>query len=283
MRSPDRAVIDPLLERAHQVATLPTIYIEVNAAVEDPETSFSEIGRLIAKDPSLSARLLKIVNSPFYGFSRQIETIPHAVAIIGTAQLRDLVLATTVMDKFRGIPETCVDMQSFWMHSISCGLTARIIATFCRQYNADRFYTLGILHDLGRLVMFMSVPEQMQKAVQRSREEPTRLEEIERELVGCDHHEVGHALLSRWNLSTTFQQAVLHCHHPSRDTNGVASAILHIADLMVHALELGSSGDRFVPPLDVKGWDRLKLTASQVPQIVQQLDRQIEEFGPMML
>ncbi|MFQ5481498.1 MAG: HDOD domain-containing protein [Nitrospinaceae bacterium] len=276
--------IETLLERANEVATLPAIYMEVNSAVEDPESSFAEIGRLIAKDPSLSGRLLKIVNSPFYGFANKVETIPHAIAVIGTSQLRDLVLATTVMDKFQGISRKWLDMRSFWMHSIACGLSARIIAIFGKQSNSERFYTLGMLHDLGRLVMLIGFPDKMEEIIVRGKEGERRLLDLEQEIFGFHHAEVGYALLKQWRLSQSFQTAVLNSHEPSQDkSDSLDSAVLHLADVIVHAVEMGNSGDKFVPPLDSSAWQRLSLTPSMLPQIICQLDRQMEELAPMVL
>ncbi len=282
MNAPDPSRIQSLLDGAEQVATLPTIYTEINAAVEDPETTFSEIGNIISKDPSLCARLLKIVNSPFYGFSSEIETVSHAIAVIGSAQLRDLVLATTVMDRFRGIPKQLVDLHSFWLHSIGCGLTARILATYCRQANAERFYTLGILHDLGRLVMLISAPEEMKQAMKLSQEGPRPLVECERDVLGCDHGEVGFRLLDQWNLSSAFQLAIRYCHHPSRNP-GLESTLLHVSDVVVHGLAIGSSGDAYVPQFDSRAWSRLDLTAAHISQVVDQLDRQLDEFVALVL
>ena len=105
---------------AGEMATLPVIFVRINEAVENPNSSFSEIAQIISGDSALSARLLKIVNSAFYGFSNKIETISHAITIIGTAQLRDLVLATAVIEKFQGLPSKNINMKSFWLHSISC-------------------------------------------------------------------------------------------------------------------------------------------------------------------
>ena len=129
--------IRKLVEQSPQISSLPTIFYQINEAVEGPECSFVEIGEIISGDPSLSARLLRIVNSSFFGFPSKIETITHAVTIVGTAQLHDLALATTVVNQFKGVPKDLINMEKFWLHSVATGLAARIIAVYRREPNAD--------------------------------------------------------------------------------------------------------------------------------------------------
>jgi HD-like signal output (HDOD) protein len=144
------------------VFSLPTIYFELQAALNDPNKTFQDLGDIISFDPALSARLLKIVNSPFYGFPSKIDTISHATSIIGRDQLTDLALATLVIYQFRGIPNNLFNMEKFWRHSMACGVVARSIAEFRGEKNVERFYLAGILHDIGRLVGCL-LPEQRNK------------------------------------------------------------------------------------------------------------------------
>jgi HD-like signal output (HDOD) protein len=131
-----------LVSQSPQISSLPTIFYQINEAVEDPECSFVEIGEIISSDPSLSARLLRIVNSSYFGFPNKIETITHAVTIVGMAQLRDLALATTVVNQFKGIPKNLINMENFWLHSVATGLTAKIIAIWEGCYCCSIFLTL---------------------------------------------------------------------------------------------------------------------------------------------
>ena len=156
-----------LVDKSPQISSLPTIFFQINAAVEDPESSFVETGEIISSDPSLSARLLRIINSSFFGFPNEIETITHAVTIVGMAQLRDLALATTVVNQFKGIPKNLINMENFWLHSVATGLTAKVIAIYRRETNADRFYLMGMLHDLGRLLLLLNIPDSMKAVVEK--------------------------------------------------------------------------------------------------------------------
>ncbi|PIQ95451.1 MAG: phosphohydrolase [Nitrospinae bacterium CG11_big_fil_rev_8_21_14_0_20_56_8] len=276
--------LDPeaLVNESVQIASLPSIFYEIDSAVEDPESSFSEIAQIISRDVALSARLLKIVNSSFFGFSSRIETITHAITIVGLAQLRDLVLATTVVSQFRGVPQEVVNMERFWSHSIACGLAARIIAIYRREPNAERYYVKGILHDVGRLILFLNLPDKMKEAFSLYENDGGLLYEAERKVLGFDHSEVGGALIQTWNLPPTLQETVRYHHNPSKAPQDPTSAsIIHLADIIAHAMQLGTSGERWVPPLDAKVWGKINLPSHLIGSIVDQVDRQFVEASQM--
>ena len=153
-------------EEDELVFSLPTIYVELQKALSDPDKTFRDLGDIIGFDPALSARLLKIVNSPFYGFPSKIDTISHAISIIGMDQLTDLALATLVIYQFEGIPNNMFNMEKFWWHSVACGVAARSIADIRNEKNAERFYLAGILHDIGReLLKAWKLPPRLVEAV----------------------------------------------------------------------------------------------------------------------
>jgi len=273
-----------LIEQLPQISSLPTIFYQINQAVEDPECSFVEIGEIISGDPALSARLLRIVNSSFFGFPSKIETITHAVTIVGMAQLNDLALATTVVNQFKGIPKKLLNMEKFWFHSVATGLAARIIAVYRREPNADRFYLMGMLHDLGRLVLLLNLPDQMQKVVDRYEKGEGLFHDVENEVMGADHADVAGMLLEVWRLPDMLQEAVAFHHAPSQSPRyPTAAAIVHVADIIAHGMELGTCGERYVPPLNAKAWEVLDLPPSLLPSIVEQVDRQATEAVEMFL
>ena len=275
--------IRKLIEQSPQISSLPTIFYQINEAVEDPECSFIEIGEIISGDPSLAARLLRIVNSSFFGFPSKIETISHAVTIVGMAQLHDLALATTVVNQFKGISKELMSMEKFWLHSVATGLAARIIAVYRREPNADRFYLMGMLHDLGRLVLFLNISDQMQK-VMDAYEKGGTLHEVENEIVGADHAAVGGMLLEVWKLPEMLQEAVGYHHMPNQSPHyPSAASIVHVADIIAHGMELGTCGERFVPPLNAKAWEMLDLPINLLSSIVEQVDRQASEAVEMFL
>ncbi len=269
---------ETLVNVSPDISSLPTIFHQINQAVEDPEITFSEIARIISGDPSLSGRLLRLANSSFYGFSSKIETISHAITIIGMGQLRDLVLATTVVRQFKNVPGSIIDMESFWKHSVACGLTARIIAVYKKEFNSERYYVLGMLHDLGRLLMLLNIPDVVKDSLDSCANDKKLLYKIEKETLDFDHAEVGGELLKKWNLPASLIEPVRYHHNPSVARQfQMETSIVHTADLIVHALELGNSGDSFVPPLDPKAWEKIQMPSSMISHIVDQVNVQFPD------
>jgi HD-like signal output (HDOD) protein len=196
-----------LVKSAGSISSLPMIFNRINDAVNNPRSSIADIGRVISEDPGLTARLLRIVNSAFYSFPSKIDTISRAVTIVGTQQLRDLALATSVMKVFKGIPEDLINMEAFWCHSIGCGITARVLASHRREANLERYFVTGMLHDIGRLLLFMNLPKQSRAALMRCQQSEELLYQVERKEIGFDHATVGSALLQAWNLPATWKKS----------------------------------------------------------------------------
>lgn len=273
-----------LVEDSIKLSSLPEICFRINEVVGDPQSSFEDIAEVISNDTSLSVRLLKIVNSAFYNFPEKIETIIHAISIVGTQQVQDLALATSALTVFKGIPGDFFNMSSFWRHSVGCGIAARTIAIHRREPNPERFYLMGILHDVGRLLIFENMPDMAREIVLRSERDKEIMYEVESEILGFDHAAVGADLLRAWNLPDSIEEVVAYHHRPLEATRyPMECAVLHAADFIAKAMELGCSGDPLVPPLNEDAWEEIGLSASQLPAIWDQVEAQYNDTVEMFL
>jgi len=270
--------IEFLLEGVSAVPSLPLFHERLDEAINHPRSSIADIAKILSEDQGLTARILKLANSPLFGYYSRIDTITQAVTIIGVQQVRDLALAISVMGLFEGIPQDLMTMELFWKHSIACGLTARILATSQRESNLERFFVAGILHDIGRLVMFINIPDLCREMIQESRSEGRSLHDVEREWLGFDHGDVGGTLLQRWKIPARVAEPV-ECHHRCMQAGQYPreASILHLADIISHALEFGASGQACVPQLDPRAWDRLALSPNLFPSLVREIDNQFAE------
>ncbi|MFQ5451299.1 MAG: HDOD domain-containing protein [Nitrospinaceae bacterium] len=277
--------INELIKEDNQLATLPEIFYKLNAAIEDPDCTFDDIGEIISIDPALTAKLLRIVNSAFYGFSTQVETVTHALTIIGTDQLAQLVLATSVMSQFKGVPEDLMNMDTFWRHSISAGLAARSIAALSGEYNVERFFAAGLLHDLGRLVMCIKIPEKTKEVFLMGQHSEKPLFVEERALLGFDHAELGARLLQNWNLPERLVESVAFHHQPAKARNHPEeAAVVNLADAIAYSMDLGGSGETFIPPFEPKSWETVGLPESlYLPMIKEKIEQQFEEVAGIFL
>jgi HD-like signal output (HDOD) protein len=272
-----------LLSGYVEVSSLPMMYTRINDAIGNPRMSMGEIGRVISEDAGLSARLLRIVNSAFYGFPSRVETITRAVTIVGTQQLRALALATSVMNMFKGIPHHLVNMESFWKHSVACGLAARSLASYRREPNPELFFSAGILHDIGRLILYIKVPDLAKKTLERAKAEEMLLFEMERDVIGFDHGAMGRALVQCWKLPPSLEEVVAFHNSPANATRyPVETAIVHIADIIAHVMMLGTTGERFVPPLYNVAWELLGLQEGVLAPVIDQVAHQFEETVELM-
>jgi len=273
-----------LINGSTRTSSLPEIFIMINEVVNDPTSSFSDIAQVVNLDTALSARLLKIVNSAFYSFPSNIETVTHAIAVIGTEQLHSLVLATTIIANFKGIPDKMLNMNLFWRHSLGVAIIARNLAIHCRETNPERFYLAGILHDIGRLIILENLPDEAKEIIRRQNEVGGTMWQIEREVLGFDHGEVGAALSHSWNLPLSLEEIIGNHHNPSRSKRyPLETTIIHLADIIAKAMELGSSGDIHVPPLDEKSWEQLKLPTGVFSAIWNQTEIQFNETVDIIL
>ncbi len=273
-----------LLESYVEIASLPTIFYRINEAVNDPRASMAKIGRIISDDPGLTARLLRLVNSAFYGFPSKIDTITQALVIIGTRQLCELAMGTSIITLFKGIPGDLVSMESFWRHSIACAATAKTLAAYRRESNIERLFVTGMIHDIGRLVIYKKMGEQAREIILRCKTDGSLLFLVERETMGFDHSDLGGMLLRMWNLPSSVVEAVAFHHQPHSATQyPTEAAIVHLADLIANAMQLGSSGERFVPSLDGRAWEMLGLSTSILSLTVDQLDRNVSEISNSIL
>ena len=230
-----------LIRGSVKLATLPEVFTRINDMVDDPSSSASDIGKFISQDPGLTARLLKIANSPLYGFPSKIDTVSRAITIIGTRGLRDLILATSVINSFTKMRSDHIDLHQFWSHSLYCGVIARLIAVKCNALHSEPFFVSGLLHDIGQLIILNKLPEMSRETQMRANDGVVPLYEIEREVIGFDHAKVGCELLRDWRLPDTIIDATEFHHEPSKaELSPLGASIVHIASALATDLEMKS-------------------------------------------
>ena len=277
--NPKGLTIQGLVSDRLKLATLPPIYYKTMEAVHDTSKSLADIADIVSTDPTLSAKILQLVNSSFYSLLKRVDTLTRALALIGTNHLMTIVTGVSVTSKFKKTSSTILSMNEFWEHSISCGIVARMLASYIPGVvNSERYFVAGLLHDIGRLILVQNAPRQMQSAFQIAEVEDIPLYEAERRQLGFDHTEVGEYLAHKWNLTTALKR-MIRCHHePEREQPEMDPEIIYVANFMVTALRSGSSGEDKLPPFRSQAWEDLSLSPSVLEAILLQLDHQLEEI-----
>ena len=261
---------------------IPAVVFELNEVIGNPMSSAVQIAEVVNRSPSLTALLLKIVNSSFYGFPSEIDKVSHAVTLIGTREISGLALGISILSTFKTIPKEIIDMHSFLKHSLACGIFSRVIAAHLNSNQTEQLFASGLLHDIGRLILYIHFPKESHNTITRSRNRSKLLFKEETDYLGCNHSEVGKQLLKQWKLPLIIENCVYYHHNPSEAQQTVPATIVHLADIVVNSLGIGSSGEKFVPPLDSAAWENLEFPISSFEKVIGQATHQFNSLETIL-
>ena len=267
-----------LVGSAVKLVTLPDVYIRLRALLDYEDASMADVANLIAHDPGLTARLLRMVNSAFFGFAAKIETVSRAVGLLGTQQIHDLALATSVTRAFSHIPPGVMNMEFFWRNSVYCGVTSRLIASHCNVLDTERLFVAGLLRDIGHLIMYLKVPGSAQQASLRAKQEHLPLHQVERELIGCDYAQVGGELMRAWQLPASLQESLQFHLEPGKAQDFVLeTSIIHIASVITEAAAAVETPELQTLHIDPVALQIAALSEDNLQPIKHEADRQVGE------
>ncbi|MDH5228533.1 MAG: HDOD domain-containing protein [Gammaproteobacteria bacterium] len=275
---------EALVEGVDKLVSLPEVCFLVNDLINDPKTDIEDIGQVISQDPDLTARLLKLVNSSYYGFNQRVDTVTRAILLVGLKELQHMVWASKAVESFTDISPSDANMASFWRHSIFTAVVARILARDRNVLHPERLFVAGLLHDVGRLLIFHRLPEQAAQIIS-SIKERSEYEacEIEQEVLGYDHTQIAHALLTQWQLPPSLVEAIQYHHNPAAADQAILEAsILHVANIMAHALEIGDE-DKLEHTCMGEAWTLLELTNTRIKPILHEAVMQFLEALELLL
>lgn len=222
--------------QAAKLISLPEIYYRLRAILDDPDHSLAEVAIVISKDPALTLRLLRIVNSSLYSFAREVDTVSRAITLLGTLQVHDLVLATSIATTFSGMSSRFIDMKSFWRRSVHCALVSQQLAILNGGCDRERQFVAGLLHDIGHLVMYQTIPDLAQQAALIAKESNRPLYLVEQEHIGFTSATVGAELMTQWNLPDSLSLITRFHAEPERaEQYRLETALVHLGALLSSA------------------------------------------------
>lgn len=251
------------------LASLPAVYHQVRGVLDNPDSAITELANVVSADAAITARLLHVVNSVYFGLMSRVDTVSRAVSVLGMQQVHDIVLATSVSAMFKGMSPANMNMTRYWSNSVMRALIARTGAEMVRAGDLERFFVAGLLSDLGHLVMYQIEPTLAEQAQLRSAETGLPLHEIERELIGCDYAEIGAAMVEKWHLPPRLSAAIagqidpVHAEEPfQRD-----AALLHLARVMTEGMEHKLESEAIAPLVDEHVWPLTGLKPANIATI----------------
>jgi len=263
-----------LLQEA-KLVSLPDVYVRLKAVLDDPDSNLADVADVVGSDPAMTARLLRLVNSAYFGLATEIDTVSRAVSLLGTQEVHDLVLGVSVAQTFDGMSNEVMDVYEFWRRSVACAITSRALAEVCNVLDSERLFVTGLLHDIGHLLMYQFAPKEAQQAIELAATQDIPLHRAERTLLGVDYAQIGAELMRRWRLPQSLREPI-ECHlEPERSKDyELFTCVLHIGTLLsdaaAHGKPLPQALDR-VSPLawEITGLSReqcLQIAARQEPQ-----------------
>jgi len=274
----DKTALFQKLEKIHNLPTLPMIIDKLGKAVHDPNSNAKQIAAIIEDDPSMMARILKVVNSAFYGVSEPIHSVHHAVARMGLLAVNNIAMSTAVFSTFGKKGQTDFNREEFWRHSISCGLACNVLYQRCKSNirtkpGKDILHLCGLLHDIGKIVFEQFFHAEFIHAVKLAKEKKIPLFQAEAEVMGADHSEVGAWLGQRWNLSEEVVDVIRWHHDPPKGKPDFLSliSICHIGNYICNLEKIGESGDSCAPAFMHPVWKQLGLAVQDIADIVDEV------------
>jgi len=273
-----------LVARAHELTTLPDIYMRVKSILVDPTSSHSDVADALSTDPALSARLLRIANSAFYGRPGTIATVSRAVGLLGTQQIHDLVLATAVIHAFDGFASDLVDRRAFWRTSLLGASAAKLLADQCGILDSERLFVSGLLAPVGTLILCRELPQQMRSILADTRTLDADVASLQRARMGFDYAQLSAKLFSTWQLPPELVTPIRGHTRPSASQDfPLEAGILHIATRLAAARADGKTLNELVPQLNNDAWDITELSIARLEEIDREAQALTEEIVPVLL
>jgi HD-like signal output (HDOD) protein len=275
-----------LVSTIKDLVTLPEVALRIAQMVDDPTSSATDIGREISHDVALAARLLRVANSAAFGQHGKIATISRAITVLGVRQVRDLTVGLTAIRAFDGIGNELVTMESFWRHSVLCGVAAGQIAARRARSRDETPFIAGLLHDIGQLVLLSRAPQLARQALLMSVDsfDDLGLFQCERKVMGFDHAAVGLALAQHWGMPRTLQECIEFHHEPElAQEYPLEVATIHIANSVAVLAEIGSCDLSDAPAISAAALRAVKLDPASVAAIVVQTQEAASQVLPLLL
>lgn len=275
-----------VLEKITDLPTLPTVVTQIMTIVNDPRSSAKLLAGVISHDQSLTAKVLRVVNSAFYGFPRPITSVHQATAILGYNAIKNMALSVAVFSAFGSSSGEGFSRDEFWRHAAAVGSVARLLARKVKYHELEEAFIGGLIHDIGKVLLDEYFHEDFMKATQLAREKGLLILSAERAQLGFDHTAVGQFLARKWNLPKPLTDVIVHHHDLPTDISTLGPslrlvAIVHVADIMVRGLKIGDPGDELVPRTNMEMWKELNLGRDEIIAVKEKIPEEVakaEEF-----
>jgi putative nucleotidyltransferase with HDIG domain len=258
------------LREVKSLPTLPGIIAKLTRMAEDPSTTTEQMGKVISKDHILAAKLLKLVNSAFYGFPQKISSLNSAIILLGFNVIKSLIISSSIFELMES-----QDVE-LWEHSLGCAVVCSVLAKRLGVSDPEEVSTAGLIHDIGKVAIKMELKQEFETLKQMVHDRQISMIDAEKELLGIDHAEVGGWLAKSWNLPAKLVEPIA-CHHNPLEAKDeqLCASIIHFSDILIRGLGYGHGDDVWVPPLSKTAWQLLNLNQKDLDEIMDAVEEKL--------
>ena len=274
--------LDDIVKNLEDLPTLPAVVMELLTAIDQEDVDISVLAKKVSHDSALTAKTLRLANSSLYGLQVKVTTIQQAITFLGFQTTRNLITAAAVTGCFAEGQCPGFDDKAFWRHSIAAAACCKVIARRVR-FNQDYAFTAGLLHDIGRLVLVSTYPAEYAAAMAYRDLHDSYVQVAEQAVMGVDHVQAGVALAEHWNFSDTMKLAIAHHHDPDAPGAGMLASIVHVANAIVHALDVAGEEDDVAPAVSSAAWAVLGLNQEAWLHVFRETELQFEEITLILM
>ncbi len=282
--------IKKTIETIRELPTLPLVANKINAILHDPKSSVSDLSKIIEKDQSITAKLLKLVNSAHYGLPQKVNNINQAIALLGYRNISYIVMTLSVFDTLKNLESKSFDRRKFWVHSIAVGILSQKLAKECDYLLVEDIFTSGLLHDLGKVFLDGFMHEEFEAIINKAEKDGIAFIDAEHELFDVDHTMVGEWMARTWRLPLHVIAGIKHHHQEVEQRSGLSLSqdpfidIIRLADICIKAGKFGRSGDgsKYRPKLNKALFRRLPITKDDVVHIIGDLTRDLSKSEALL-
>ena len=269
-----------ILDEIEKLPSLPGVVTKIIEVVNNPKSTATDLNNIISKDQSLTSNTLKLANSAYYGFPRKISKITEAIVILGFNTVKGLALSASVCDMFKSSKEIEeFSPAKLWQHSVAVAICAELIAKKINYKDTEELFILGIIHDIGILVILQFFPDEFLKILKETKQKQQNLSKTEKEILGIDHGILGKRLSLKWKLPKLFGD-VIGFHHTPNFASGeskLISSIIYLADLIIRLKKIGHDAEYIIPALNREAFMTANFKKEYIKEIAEKLDLELDK------
>jgi putative nucleotidyltransferase with HDIG domain len=260
-----------IIQNIKKLPTLPVIFEKILETIDDPHSSANILQETIKNDQSITAKVLNMANSAYYGYAKRVSDLSRAIVILGFDMVKNIALSVSVFNIFHETEKNNVffDREQFWLHSIATGYLGKMIADKIQYFEPDKAFISCLLHDIGKVVLDSYFEEKYKLAVETAVVEKIPFRDAERAVIGFDHAEVGFLLGEKWNFPDELITAIHHHHQPNLSPlrHAPLTYLTYLANIICQEENIGKGGSILPITIDGKAFSVLSLKSSQEKQI----------------